>query len=76
MGERYRGPCNDRRTEGAHMEQATCKCIAEVCGHANGEPCGRPVEKPVGYARDEDGQERPVGLCEECWKRVMPLEGK
>jgi hypothetical protein len=53
-----------------------CKCSAEVCGHMNDEPCGKPVKDPVGYVRDEHGRERPVGLCEECWKKVRPHAGK
>jgi hypothetical protein len=52
------------------LPEATCMCTDEVCGHSNGERCGRPVKEPVGYTRDGSGPERPIGLCEECWKRV------
>jgi hypothetical protein len=54
-------------------ERATCICTADLCGHPNGQRCGKPVEKPVGYiVNGGHGSEHPVGLCEECWERVKP----
>jgi hypothetical protein len=59
-----------------HVERAACRCTAAVCGHPNGEPCGKLVENPIPI-RDVDregrqGLEFPSGLCEECWNNVMP----
>jgi hypothetical protein len=50
-------------------------CTASICCHPNGEPCGSPVENPVGYIKekvnDGYGPEHPIGLCEACWDRVQ-----
>jgi hypothetical protein len=55
----------------------SCSCTSEKCNHANGEPCGQPVEHPQDIqSHDEEGPAGPwgkMGLCEECLKRVTPL---
>jgi hypothetical protein len=55
-------------------------CTDQRCGHANGQPCGEPVEKPQDIvSSDASGADfKPIarvkkGICEDCWKRVTPL---
>jgi hypothetical protein len=54
----------------------TCKCVDAVCGHPNGEPCGKPVKNPLPTSDQNDeydppnGPEYLTGLCEDCWERL------
>jgi hypothetical protein len=52
-----------------------CICNSEVCGHANGYPCGKPVKVELKYSVDlgegKFGPEQDVGICDACWGNVQ-----
>ena len=58
--------------------ESVCGCTNVICHHANGEPCGKPVENPLpGRWTDGHGlevsEEFRIGICNGCWERVRDL---
>jgi hypothetical protein len=52
-----------------------CICTEQICGHAPGQQCGKPISqsnaKP--YVLTNAGlQESGEGICDECWERIRP----
>jgi len=51
--------------------ESACGCTNVICHHANGEPCGKPVENPLPVRwTDRHGlevsEEFRIGICNEC----------
>ena len=57
------------------MTELYCICTEQVCGHARGERCGKPInqsEAKPSVLTNAGVQESGGWICDECWERVRP----
>ena len=59
----------------AKMTEIFCTCNEKICGHPEGEQCGKPINQSlaksnVNTERSSSGKKTGGWVCDECYKRV------